>query len=64
MNEPIASVTEGPDTLNVVRNPIANTFGFWVERRNPDSTIDMSSVTWLSESQTLDLAIALLKETA
>ncbi len=64
MNEPIATIEEDTDSLNVVRNPLTGNFGFWVERRNPDRTIDMSSVTWITEAQTLDLAIALQKGTA
>ena len=71
MNEPIATITtehndrSHVDSLNVVRSPHTNNFGFWVERQDPISKeIEMSSVTWITKAQALDLSIALQKETA
>ena len=64
MNRSIAAVTADNDTVQVVRNDITGNYGLWLERRNPDNTIEMSHVTWLSPEVIATLATTILKETA
>ncbi len=71
MNKSIATITEEStdrsptDSLHVVLSPYTNKFGIWVERFNPaDHTSEMSTVTWITKDQAIDLSIALQKESA
>ncbi len=63
MNRHIADATGDKDTLTVVRND-SGRYGFWLERRNTDNTIDMSHVAWLDAETTETLADQLKEATS